>query len=93
MQIQKCNSFGPDDLMSCNRCYFRCTFNIFLYIILTQKHNLIQIYSNQIQNITKSEKIIIRVIDIFIINYIIAIIIIINDILYLMLYITIAFVI
>ena len=48
---------------------------------------------NQIQNITKSEKFIIRVIDIFIINYIIVGIIITNDILYLMLYITIAFVI
>ena len=43
------------------------------------------------QNITKSEQFIIRVIDIFLINYIIVVIILSNTILYLMVYIGVAF--
>ena len=43
MQIQKVAQL--DLMMPDNRCYFRVTFNIFLYIVLTPKYNLIQIYT------------------------------------------------
>ena len=81
-------------MMPGNWCYFRNTFNIFLYIILNPKQIILNLYKTQkqIKNINKFKQFIIRVIDILIINYVIIIIIIRNDILYLMVYIAVAFV-
>ena len=77
-----------------NWCYFRVTFNIFLYIVLKPKQIILNLYKtqNQIQNFKKFKQFIIRVIDILIVNYVIILIIISNDILYLMVYIAVAFV-